>query len=75
MNYTLDWDNSVSMTYGYVSPGCYDITLAHYGTDGYRIWVSDESNKERNVDTEHHELTDPVKICTKWLHVHIKNEG
>ncbi|GAC75190.1 checkpoint kinase [Moesziomyces antarcticus T-34] len=75
--FSLTWDGQATLSYkGYKKEsGCYTIQLSRQRDTNLRIWVSDEDNKERKVDTLHHENPDPVEICTKWAHFHVKYDG
>lgn len=75
-NFTLTWYDDIELVfYNYNKDrGCYSIELHHFTDSSQRIWVSDENNKERIADTEHHHLTS-AEICTKWTHIHLKDES
>lgn len=53
--------------------GCYDVTLRS-GSESWRIWVSDDEGKDRDIDTKHHDET-TKRLCTKWAHIHVKDDA
>ncbi len=69
--------NSAQLFYSNYNPvdGCYDIevSISTY-VRGWRIWVSDEIGDDRDLDTQNG-LSSKTRLCTKWLHIHIKPDG
>ncbi|SPO26413.1 related to Mig1 protein, induced during biotrophic phase [Ustilago trichophora] len=64
--FTLKWENAeLSYSDFDKESGCYKLTVKT--SYDIRIWVSDESNKERSGDTQ----IFWTNICTKWTHIHI----
>ncbi|KAJ1596412.1 hypothetical protein NDA14_007473 [Ustilago hordei] len=54
--------------------GCKDITLKRGDNTAWRIWISDEKDNNRDLDTFAKETT-TGRFCTKWIHIHIKKDG
>ncbi|KAJ1579833.1 hypothetical protein NDA14_000373 [Ustilago hordei] len=76
-DFGLKWqEGDVEMSYSDFDKekGCFKITLKHSSTDAYRIWVSAENSKERDLDTWKRGETSTT-LCTKWVHIHIKYDG
>ncbi|TKY84805.1 hypothetical protein EX895_005885 [Sporisorium graminicola] len=77
--FTLSWDNDVTLSYSDYDEksGCYKLTLSHQSEDAFRIWVSDEDGDDHDLDTLHsgENGTTSTTLCTKWLHIHVKNDG
>ncbi len=54
--------------------GCYNITLRRENTESsWRLWVSKEDSKDRDLDTKHSQDTS-TRFCTKWMHIHLKQD-
>ncbi len=72
--FTLSWYfEDLWMTYDSFNQDdrCYKITLKHSFDMSRWIWVSDDHGKDRDIDTKHHAETSKV-LCTKWVHIHVK---
>ncbi|SOV02124.1 uncharacterized protein UDID_18964 [Ustilago sp. UG-2017a] len=76
-DFNVQWyEGKVQMSYSDFDKekGCFKITLEHHSDDDLRIWVSAENSKERDIDTWKHNKTSKT-LCTKWVHIHVKQDG
>ncbi|SPC64321.1 related to Mig1 protein, induced during biotrophic phase [Ustilago sp. UG-2017b] len=66
----------VSLTYKNFDEktGCKDIGIERGDNNVWRIWVSDEDGNGRDIDTKHHGETSK-RLCSKWIHIHVKRDG
>ncbi|KAJ1031803.1 hypothetical protein NDA13_002190 [Ustilago tritici] len=54
--------------------GCKDIKLVRGDNKAWRIWVSDEDGNGKDIDTKNYaEMA--KRLCSKWIHIHIKRDG
>ncbi|KAJ1026080.1 hypothetical protein NDA18_003740 [Ustilago nuda] len=76
-DFNLNWlEENVQMGFSNFDheKGCFKITLKHTSDDISRIWVSAQNSKDRDLDTWKRGETSTT-LCTKWVHIHIKNDG
>ncbi|KAJ1580453.1 hypothetical protein NDA11_007106 [Ustilago hordei] len=55
------------------STGCKDITLYEGKDPFWRIWVSDEYDDDKDIDTKKYEKASK-RFCSKWIHIHVKKD-
>jgi len=78
-SFRIKYPGAGGATFGYddydPDTGCYTISLNVDEDHGkWRIWVSDEDGDDRDVDTQH-QNSPSTRICTKWAHIHVKDDA